>query len=315
MEKNFEEKKEQGKKSPGKKKSAKKFAALAIGVAMTAALFTGCGGGSVDDDADGKTPITVIARETGSGTRDAFNELMGITTDGTDNTTPYAEISQSTAVVMTTVAGNEKSIGYISLGSLNDSVKAIRIDGKEASVSNIKDGSYAAARSFLIVTKDGNGVVKEQNELAADFIEFILSSSGQSIISEEGYITVEDNAAEYTQRSDLEGKLVVAGSTSVAPVMQSLADAYKALNENVTVEIQQTGSGAGITSTVEGACDIGMSSRELKDEEIAEGLTGTKIAMDGIAVVVNKGNSVDDLTSEAVRQIFTGEITDWSAAQ
>lgn len=315
MKKNFEEKKEQEKKSMGRKKSAKRFAALAIGVAMTAACFTGCGGGNVDDNSDVKTPITVIARETGSGTRDAFNELMGITTDGTDNTTSYAEISQSTAVVMTTVAGNKNSIGYISLGSLNDSVKAIKIDGKGASVSNIKDGSYAAARPFLIVTKDGNGAGKEQNELAADFIDFILSSGGQSIISEEGYITIEDNAAEYSQKSDMEGKLVVAGSTSVAPVMQSLADAYKAMNENVTVEIQQTGSGAGITSTAEGACDIGMSSRELKDEEIAEGLTGTKIAMDGIAVVVNKGNLVDDLTSETVRQIFTGEITDWSAAQ
>lgn len=314
MKKYYEGNKERLKKGRGRKKSHKRLAALALGVAVSVALLAGCGG-NAHDNTDGKAPITVIARETGSGTRDAFNELMKITSGGTDNTTPYAEITQSTAVVMATVEGNKNSIGYISLVSLNDSVKAIKIDGVAPSVSNIKDGSYGAARPFLIVTRDESEAVKRQNELATDFIDFILSSSGQGIISEEGYIAVKDNAAEYIQKSGMKGKVVVAGSTSVAPVMQSLADAYKAMYENVTVELQQSGSGAGITGTLEGACDIGMSSRELKAEEIAAGLKETKIAMDGIAVVVNKENSADDLTRESIRQIFTGEITDWSAVR
>lgn len=283
----------------------KKILALTLCVVMAAAVFTGCGNNNADSKTDG-APITVISREDGSGTRGAFTELMGIMVDDVDNTTTSAEISQSTSVVLTTVAGNKNSIGYVSLGSLNDAVKAVKVDGVDATVENIKGGSYAVSRPFLVVTND------KLTDVSKDFIKFILSKQGQDIIAEEGYITIDDNAADYETQKGISGKIVLAGSTSVSPVMQKLADAYKAIYSDVTLEIQQTGSGAGITSTIEGACDIGMSSRDLKPEETAEGIEGTTIAMDGIAVVVNNENSVEDLTSEQIRQIFTGEVTDWS---
>ena len=283
----------------------KKILALTLCVVMAIAVFTGCGSKSSNGEADG-APITVISREDGSGTRGAFTELMGIMVDDVDNTTTSAEISQSTSVVLTTVAGNKNSIGYVSLGSLNDAVKAVKIDGVDATVENIKGGSYAVSRPFLVVTND------KLTDVSKDFIKFILSKQGQDIIAEEGYITIDDNAADYETQKGISGKIVLAGSTSVSPVMQKLADAYKAIYNDVTLEIQQTGSGAGITSTIEGACDIGMSSRDLKPEETAEGIEGITIAMDGIAVVVNNENSVEDLTSEQIRQIFTGEVTDWS---
>lgn len=283
----------------------KKILALTLCVVMAIAVFTGCGNNNADSKTDG-APITVISREDGSGTRGAFTELMGIMVDDVDNTTTSAEISQSTSVVLTTVAGNKNSIGYVSLGSLNDAVKAVKVDGVDATVENIKGGSYAASRPFLVVTND------KLTDVSKDFIKFILSKQGQDIIAEEGYITIDDNAADYETQKGIKGKIVLAGSTSVSPVMQKLADAYKAIYSDVTLEIQQTGSGAGITSTIEGACDIGMSSRDLKPEETAEGIEGITIAMDGIAVVVNNENSVEDLTSEQIRQIFTGEVTDWS---
>ncbi len=283
----------------------KKILALTLCVVMAAAAFTGCGNNNADSKTDG-APITVISREDGSGTRGAFTELMGIMVDDVDNTTTSAEISQSTSVVLTTVAGNKNSIGYVSLGSLNDTVKTVKVDGVDATVENIKGGSYAVSRPFLVVTND------KLTDVSKDFIKFILSKQGQDIIAEEGYITIDDNAAEYESQKGIKGKIVLAGSTSVSPVMQKLADAYKAIYSDVTLEIQQTGSGAGITSTIEGACDIGMSSRDLKPEETAEGIEGITIAMDGIAVVVNNENSVEDLTSEQIRQIFTGEVTDWS---
>ncbi len=283
----------------------KKILALTLCVVMAIAVFTGCGNNNADSKTDG-APITVISREDGSGTRGAFTELMGIMVDDVDNTTTSAEISQSTSVVLTTVAGNKNSIGYVSLGSLNDAVKAVKVDGVDATVENIKGGSYAASRPFLVVTND------KLTDVSKDFIKFILSKQGQDIIAEEGYITIDDNAADYETQKGISGKIVLAGSTSVSPVMQKLADAYKAIYSDVTLEIQQTGSGAGITSTIEGACDIGMSSRDLKPEETAEGIEGITIAMDGIAVVVNNENSVEDLTSEQIRQIFTGEVTDWS---
>lgn len=287
----------------------KKILTLAMCMIMALTAFTGCGGSESGDASADSAAITVISREDGSGTRGAFTELMGIMVDDVDNTTSSAEISQSTSVVMTTVAGNKNAIGYVSLGSLNDSVKAVKVDGVEATVENIKAGNYAVSRPFIVVTNDS------LTDLSKDFISFILSKQGQEIISEEGYITIDDNAAEYETKDGLEGKIVLAGSTSVSPVMQKLADAYKAIYSDVTLEIQQTGSGAGITSSIEGACDIGMSSRELKDEEVAEGIEGTTIAMDGIAVVVNNENTVEDLTSEQIRQIFTGEVTDWSAVK
>lgn len=277
----------------------RKIAQAMTALTLTAAMFTGCAGTN--------SSITVISREDGSGTRDAFTELMGILVDDTDNTVATAEISNSTSVVMQSVVGNKNAIGYISLGSLNDEVKAVSVDGVAATAENINDGSYKVARPFNIATKE------DISELAADFVDYILSADGQAIIEEEGYISVSD-AESYTS-AGLTGTIVIAGSTSVAPVMEVLADEYKALNEGVTIEIQQTGSSAGMTSTIEGACDIGMASRDVKDSEIAEGLIPTVIAMDGIAVIVNHENAVENLTSEQIRGIYTGEITDWSEIQ
>ena len=287
----------------------KKLLAIALTIAMIFSMAA-CGNGGSEEGAEGgANPITVVSREDGSGTRGAFVELMGIMVDDVDQTTQSAEITQSTSVAMTTVAGNEKAIGYISLGSLDDSVKALKVDGVEPSVDTIKAGQYAVSRPFEVVTND------ELSDLAADFISYIMSAEGQAIIAEEGYITIDDNAPAYEQKSDLSGKIVLAGSTSVSPVMLVLTDAYKAIYSGVEIEVQQTGSGAGITSTIEKACDIGMSSRALKPEELEQGLTETTIAMDGIAVIVNKANTVEDLTSEQIRQIFTGEVTDWSEVQ
>ncbi len=252
--------------------------------------------------------ISVISREEGSGTRGAFVELMGVVDDDdNDITTVSAEITNSTSVMLTTVAGNPAAIGYVSLGSLSNDVKAVKVDGVEATTDNVKSGTYAVARPFLLAYKDGS-----LSDIAQDYLKFIMSADGQKIIGDEGYISVEEGEA-YTA-SGLSGKIVLAGSTSVAPVMEGLADAYKALNPDVTIEIQQTGSGSGITSAIEGVCDFGMSSRELKDSEKAE-LTSTQIAMDGIAVVVNNANTVENLSSETIKGIYLGEITDWADAQ
>ena len=286
----------------------KKLITLALTIVMVFSLVA-CGGNSEGEGGDAASPISVISREDGSGTRSAFVELMGVMVDDVDNTTVNAEISQSTSVVVTTVAGNENAIGYISMGAMSDEVKAVKVDGVEATTDNVKAGNYAVSRPFVVATND------QLTELAADFIDYIMSADGQAIIAEEGYITIDDAAAAYEVKDGLEGKIVLAGSTSVAPVMQVIADSYKALYEGVEIEIQQTGSGAGITSTIEKACDIGMSSRALKDEEVAQGLTETTIAMDGIAVIVNNNNAIEDLTSEQIRQIFTGEVTDWAALQ
>ena len=261
---------------------------------------------STDTTADGMTgQISVISREEGSGTRGAFVELMGIVDDSdNDITTIDAEITNSTSVMLTTVAGNKQSIGYVSLGSLSDDVKAVKVDGVEASVDDIKNGSYSVSRPFLVAYKDG-----QLSELAQDYLKYILSADGQAIISENGYISVSDSAEAYTA-SGLSGKLVLAGSTSVSPVMEKLADAYKALNPDVTIEIQQTGSGAGITSAIEGVCDFGMSSRELKESEAAE-LKADQIALDGIAVIVNNENPTDNISSENIKNIYLGEVTNW----
>ena len=266
---------------------------------MAASTLTGCGGSNSE--------ITVISREDGSGTRGAFTELMGITVDDVDNTVASAEISNSTSVVIQSVAGNSSAIGYISLGSLNDEVKAVSVDGTEATVDNINSGEYKVARPFNIAARE------DISDLAADVVSFIMSADGQAIVEEKGYIKASDAGA-YTS-SDMSGTIVVAGSTSVAPVMEVLADEYKKLNSGVTIEIQQTGSSAGMTSTIEGACDIGMASREVKDSEIQQGLVPTVIAMDGIAVIVNNDSEIDNLTSEQIKQIYTGEITDWSEIQ
>ena len=270
-------------------------------------------GGETEDPSSEETTggmsgaITVISREEGSGTRGAFVELMGVETEEGDMTTENAEIANSTSLVQNTVSGNKAAIGYISLGSYDASaVKALKVDGVEASVDTIKAGDYAVSRPFVICYKEEN-----LTDLGRDFADYIMSAEGQKILTDNGYIAVDDAAESYTA-SGLTGSLSLNGSTSVGPVMEKLAEAYMALNSGVTIDIQQTGSGTGITSTIDGSCEIGMSSRELKDEEVAEGLTPVTIALDGIAVIVNQENTLEDITSEQIRQIFTGEITDWS---
>lgn len=254
--------------------------------------------------------IDVISREDGSGTRGAFIELFGVeqkdaaSGEKVDYTTDDAEITNSTEVMITSVAGDKQAIGYISLGSLNDSVKALKIDGAAATVDDIKDGSYKIARPFNIVTTG------EVSDVAQDFINFIFSEEGQKVVEDNGYIS-QGNQGAYTA-SGKSGKVTVAGSSSVTPVMEKLAEAYKALNSEVTVEVQQSDSTTGVTSALEGVCDIGMASRELKEEETAKGAQGQVIAMDGIAVVVNNENPVEDLTAEQVKDIYVGDMTDWS---
>lgn len=293
----------------------KKFLALGLAMMMSVAALTGCGGGSSEETAEGgdtaatSGAISVVSREDGSGTRGAFIELFGIEEENdagekVDMTTEMAEITNSTAVMMTTVAGNPNAIGYVSLGSLDDSVKALKIDGAEATAENIKNGTYKVARPFNIATKE------DVSEVASDFIAFIMSDEGQAVVEENGYISQGSTGA-YTA-SGMSGKIVVAGSSSITPVMEKLKEAYIALNPDVTIEVQQNDSTTGMTSVAEGTCDIGMASRELKDSELANGLQPTVIAMDGIAVIVNQENTISDMTSDTVKAIFTGATTDWS---
>lgn len=256
--------------------------------------------------------ITVVSREDGSGTRGAFIELFGIQEeqDGekVDMTTMDASVTNSTSVMMTTVAGDENAIGYISLGSLNDTVKAVKIDGAEASAENVANDTYKVSRPFNIVTGE------EISETAQDFVNYIMSEEGQQIVEDNGYIK-EDAEAEAYEGGAVSGKIVIAGSSSVTPVMEKLSEAYQALNKDVTIEVQQSDSTTGVNSTAEGICDIGMVSRELKDEEGELGLTAQVIARDGIAVIVNKDNDLEDLTTEQVKAIFTGETTEWEALE
>ena len=257
--------------------------------------------------------INVISREDGSGTRGAFIELFGIEQkneagEKVDYTTDECDITNSTSVMMTSVSGNECAIGYISLGSLNNTVKALAIDGAEASVENIKAGTYNVARPFNIAT------LAETSEAAQDFIAYIMSAEGQAVIEDNGYIAVAENAEAFAGGKTA-GKIVVAGSSSVTPVMEKLAEAYMAVNPNVEIELQQSDSSSGMTSTLDGVCDIGMASRALKDSELEAGLTPMTIAMDGIAVIVSNDNPVEGLTSDQVRAIYMGEITDWSEVE
>ncbi len=291
--------------------------ALAAVCVFGAIALSGCSSSSDDSssadtgsDASSSTSgtISVISREDGSGTRDAFTELFGVVDDDDiDMTTSSAVITNSTAVMMTTVAGDSNAIGYISLGSLDDSVKALEIDGVAPSVEAVQDGSYTISRPFNVVTGS------EISDLAQDFLNFIMSSDGQAVITEEGYVSVDSEAAAYEASSDsLSGTVTVAGSSSVTPVMEALAEAYEALNPDVTIEVNQSDSSTGVQNTIEGVCDLGMASRELSDSEIAEGVSSIAIAQDGIAVIVNNENSFSGLTSEQVRSIFTGEVSDWS---
>lgn len=275
-------------------------------MALAAVMATGMAVPTMAADL-GSDPITVVSREDGSGTRGAFIELFGVEekdADGNkvDNTTEEAEITNNTAVMMSTVAGNVDAIGYISLGSLNDSVKAAKIDGVEATAENIKSGEYKVSRPFNIAT---NG---EVSDVAQDFIDYILSPEGQAVVEENGYIAVDSTEAESTQP---EGKVVVAGSSSVTPVMEKLKEAYAEVNPNAEIEIQQSDSTTGMTSAIDGICDIGMASRDLKDEELEAGLTATTIANDGIAIIVNNDNPTDDLTTDQVKSIYVGEVTTW----
>lgn len=272
--------------------------AAVLSAGFIAASLTGCAGG--------ERKITVVSREDGSGTRSAFVELMEVVdADGKDATTPSAEINNSTNGVMMSVSGNPDAIGYISLGSLNDTVKAVKVDGVEASADNVKNGAYAVARPFEICYKEEN-----LDDLAKDFISFIMSKDGQQIIADNHYIAVNSNAS-YTP-AGLKGTISVNGSTSVGPVMEKLAAKYQELNSGAVVQIQQTGSGAGITAVTSDACNIGMSSRALKQAELDKGLTELKIADDGIAVIVHKDNKVDNLTSEQIKKIYLGELKNWS---
>ena len=270
-------------------------AILAIGIIGAMALgFAACGGNG------GSDAIAVISREEGSGTRGAFVELTGVEVDKVDKTVVTAEISSSTAVVMQTVTGNKAAIGYISLGSLDSSVKAVKVDGVEATADNVKNGTYPICRPFNIATKG------DLSDAAKDFIAFIQSDEGQQVIT--------DSTGAFSSGNPT-GTVVIEGSSSVTPVMEKLAEAYMALNSGVTVKVQQSDSSTGMTSAIEGLCDIGMASRDVKDSEKEQGLEVTTICMDGIAVVVNNDNTVDNLSLEQIRQIFTGEVTGWSAVK
>ena len=296
---------------------------MLLAAAMTAAVFTGCGennGASNQSDVgsersgfDTSGEITVVSREDGSGTRGAFVELVGIeekdeSGESVDRTTEDANVTNNTSVMMTTVAGDQSAIGYISLGSLNDTVKAVSIDGTEATVENVENGTYKVARPFNIATKG-----EVTNPVAKDFINFIMSDEGQEIVREEGYIPM-DPAGSFTTDQP-EGSLSIAGSSSVSPVMEKLAEAYQKLNEQADVEINTSDSTTGMTSAIDGICDIGMASRELKESETGAGLVPITIAMDGIVVIVNNENPIEELTSEQVKNIYIGEITTWDEVQ
>ena len=308
----------------------KKWFAMALACMMAVGSFAGCsssettsaaddGSSAAEDEssasdssAEETTGLTggihVLSREDGSGTRGAFIELLGIEekdADGNkvDKTIASAEITNSTAVMMQTVAGDKAAIGYISLGSLDDSVKALKIDGVEATTDNVKNGSYSVSRPFNIVTKE------ETTEVAADFIAYILSEDGQKVVEDNGYVS-DGNTGAY-QPSGLTGTITVAGSSSVTPVMEKLAEAYQALNSGVEIKVQQSDSTTGVTSAADGLCDIGMASRELKDEETTLGIHSQKIAMDGIAVIVNNENPLEEIAAETVKGIYVGEITGW----
>lgn len=264
---------------------------------------------TTDTTFDMEMPISVITREEGSGTRGAFIELFGILKKGedgtkTDQTTKEAINANKTDVMLQNVAGNEYAIGYVSLGSLNQSVKALQIDGVDASAEKIKSGEYKVSRPFNIATKG------EPTGLAKDFISFIMSEQGQQIVEESGYIKAANEAVAF-EGENPQGKLVIAGSSSVSPVMEKLVEAYKKINTGATIEIQTNDSTAGMTAAMEGTCDIGMASRALKESETAQ-LTGLAIANDGIAVIVAPQNPMSNLTAEQVHDIFTGKTIEWS---
>ncbi len=293
----------------------KKILSLGLAALMTVFALTGCGADKGTDNNNGGTgtgtdAISVLTREEGSGTRGAFIELLGIeekNADGkkVDKTIDTAETTNSTSVMITTVQGNKAAIGYISLGSLDKSkVKALKVDGAEAATDNVKNGEYKVSRPFNIATKgDTTGV-------ASDFIKFILSADGQAVVEKNGYIS-EGNTGAY-KASGQKGKITIGGSSSVTPVMEKLKEAYVKLNPDVTVDVQQNDSSSGMKGAIDGIYDIGMASRDVKDSEKEAGLNSIKIALDGIAVIVNKDNTLDAITSEQIKNIYTGSLTKWS---
>ncbi len=294
----------------------KKFIAVLAAVSMATVMAAGCGSredAKAEGDAaaeggwDAANMITAVTREEGSGTRGAFTELFGVVDEeDNDMITLDAQTTNSTSVMMTTVSENEYAIGYISLGSLDESlVKAVKIDGVDATAENIENGTYKVSRPFNVAMKPDL-----DNPAASDFMAFIMSAEGQQVVADEGYIPV-DGAEAYAGEAP-EGSCVVGGSSSVTPLMEKLIEAYKEVNPNASIELQTSDSTTGMTSTIEGSYDIGMASRELKDEEKAE-LEGTVIATDGIAVIVNKENPTDDLTSDQVKSIYLGDVTTWDA--
>lgn len=299
----------------------KKFISVFAAVSMVAAMAAGCGSSedtSANSDAatdeggesgswDAANMITAVTREEGSGTRGAFTELFGVVDEeDNDMITLDAQTTNSTSVMMTTVSENEYAIGYISLGSLDDSlVKAVKIDGVDATAENIENGTYKVSRPFNVAVKPDS-----DNAVAKDFMAFIMSTEGQAVVADEGYIPVAEVEA-YAGEAP-EGSCVVGGSSSVSPLMEKLIEAYAEVNPNASIELQTSDSTTGMTSAIEGSYDIGMASRELKDEEAAE-LEGTVIATDGIAVIVNKNNPTDDLTSDQVKNIYLGDVTTWDA--
>lgn len=290
------------------KKNSKIIVAIIAVVAIVAGMFVACS--TKDEDkkdnsgASSLGNITVISREEGSGTRDAFTELMDIVDeDKNDLTVETAEITNSTSVMMSTVAGNVNAIGYVSLGSLSNDVKALSLDGVAPSTDTVKNGSYKLQRPFNIAYIDG-----KLNDVAKDFISFIMSKEGAKVVDAEGYISIDTNSS-YTS-TGMAGVVTLAGSTSVAPLMNVLADEYKKLNPDVKIEIQESGSSAGIQSAIEGAVDIAMSSRDLKDDEATK-LKSEKIALDGIAVIINNNNPCNNITAQQVKQIYIGEIKTW----
>ena len=284
----------------------KKVLCTLLGMVFAFSILVGC---NRQAEFSNVNNVTVVSREDGSGTRGAFIELLGIEekdSDGNknDNTTIEANITNNTSVMMTTVQSDIYAIGYASLGSLNDSVKALKIDGVEPTAENIDNGNYKIARPFNIA------ISQNLNKEAQDFVDFILSSDGQAIVANTGYVPVK-NKGEY-EKKDISGKIVIAGSSSVSPVMEKLKEAYEKINKDATIEIQTSDSTTGITSVKEGICDIGMSSRDLTDSESSSGITSIKIAMDGIVIIVNKENSYDNLSSQDVKEIYVGDIFTWN---
>lgn len=280
----------------------KKTIAAFLAALVAVACLAGCGGN--------KDEIVLLSREDGSGTRGAFVELFGIAEadengEVWDNTTPTSDVTNSTSVMLTSVAQNISAIGYVSLGSMNDTVKGVVIDGEAPTAENIKNGGYAVTRPFSIAVMDG------LSEAAQDFIDYILSEDGQNVVESTGYIAIAE-PGEYRGVSGLSGKVTVGGSSSVAPVMEKLKEAYATVNPEVKIELQTSDSTTGASTAIEGVCDMGMLSRSLTDSEKEKGLTSIEIARDGIVVIVNPDSAVDALTSEQVRRIYTGEITLWS---